>query len=107
MNVLYCCDDQAYDGLAASIYSLLTYTKNVNIYVFTMDYKRPPDSAGLVQCFAELTKEHKGVRSSTILKANSKTIDEEELVKSLIEMGISEEFLAEKNIENLYIAKKI
>lgn len=59
MNVLYCCDDQAYDGLAASIYSLLTYTKNVNIYVFTMDYKRPPDSAGLVQCFAELTKEHK------------------------------------------------
>jgi len=55
----------------------------------------------------ELTEEHKVVRNSTILKANSKTIDEEELVKSLTQMGISKEFLEGKNIQNLYIAKRI
>ena len=32
MNVLYCCDDRGFAGLEASIYSLLTHTKGVNIY---------------------------------------------------------------------------
>lgn len=40
MNVLYCCDYEGWFGLEASLYSLLTHTKNVNIYIFTMFYER-------------------------------------------------------------------
>lgn len=58
MNVVYCCDDRAYTGLEASIYSLLTHTKFVNIYVFSMDYARQPDSNGGIQCYANITPEH-------------------------------------------------
>jgi lipopolysaccharide biosynthesis glycosyltransferase len=40
LNVLYCCDGSAYAGLEASIYSLLTHTKQINIFVFSMEYHR-------------------------------------------------------------------
>lgn len=59
MNVLYCCDDSAFSGLAASIYSLLTYTKGVNIYVFSMEYQRKPDENGLIRCYADISEEHR------------------------------------------------
>lgn len=59
MNVLYCCDDNAYTGLEASIFSLLTHTKGVNIYVFSMFYmRRQPDANGCIPCYAKLTEEH-------------------------------------------------
>jgi lipopolysaccharide biosynthesis glycosyltransferase len=40
INVAYCSDSKGYYGLEASLYSLLTHTKNVNLYIFTMDYER-------------------------------------------------------------------
>lgn len=58
MNVCYCCDSGGGKGLEASVYSLLTYTKNVNIYVFTMQYERNLDN-GVVQVFPALENEQK------------------------------------------------
>lgn len=40
INVLYCGDSLGWYGMEASIYSLLTHNKNVNIYIFSMDYER-------------------------------------------------------------------
>lgn len=40
INVAYCSDSQGYFGLEVSLYSLLTHTKNINFYIFTMDYER-------------------------------------------------------------------
>ena len=54
MNVLYCGDGQAYSGLEASIYSLLTHTKYVNIFVFTMEYHRDMHN-GMICVFPRVT----------------------------------------------------
>lgn len=40
INVAYCSDSEGYFGLEASLYSLLTHTKGINFYIFTMDYSR-------------------------------------------------------------------
>ena len=40
INVAYCSDSEGYFGLEASLYSLLTHTKEINFYIFTMDYSR-------------------------------------------------------------------
>lgn len=59
MNVLYCCDDRGFAGLEASIYSLLTHTKGVNIYVFSMEYHRKPDENNVIFCYADISPQHK------------------------------------------------
>lgn len=43
INVLYCGDNMGAEGMEASIFSLLTYTKNVNIFIFSMTYERQID----------------------------------------------------------------
>lgn len=45
INILYCTDVQALSGLEASIFSILKHTKNVNFFIFTMEYHRQlPDN---------------------------------------------------------------
>lgn len=58
MNVLYCGDSRGYAGMEASIYSLLTHTKNINIYVFSMTYERD-EGDGLMRVFLGITEEQK------------------------------------------------
>lgn len=58
INVLYCGDSIAFTGFEASIYSLLTHTKNVNIFVFTMDYERDENN-GWIHVFQGLQDEQK------------------------------------------------
>ena len=47
MNVLYCGDNVGWFGMEASIFSLLTHNKEVNIYVFSMDYDRELPDGGI------------------------------------------------------------
>lgn len=95
MNVLYCCDDRAYSGLEASIYSLLTHTKNVNIYVFSMDYQREPDANGGVQCHLNISSEHqqslkKIVQYLDPKNSNIKFIDMKQYYYDLFKHGCNE-----------------
>lgn len=47
MNVAFASDDRGLPGLEAAIYSLLTWTKNVNIYILTMNYIRCLPDGGI------------------------------------------------------------
>lgn len=95
MNVLYCCDDRAYSGLAASVYSLLTHNKNVNIYVFSMDYERAPDINGMVQCYLNISPEHqhelkKIVQYLDPKHSNIKFVDMKQYYEDLFVNGCNE-----------------
>lgn len=58
MNILYCGDCCAFIGLEASLYSLLTYNSNLNIYIFTMDYERD-EGNGIIRIFEGLNEAQK------------------------------------------------
>lgn len=58
MNILFSCDDKAYPGLRATIYSILYHTKEpVNFYVFTMTYERFFSNGGS-QRYDAITDDH-------------------------------------------------
>lgn len=58
MNILYCGDGQGYLGMEASIYSLLTHTKHINFFIFSMEYHRDLGD-GRVQVFPGLNEDQK------------------------------------------------
>lgn len=95
MNVLYCCDDRAYSGLEASIYSLLTHTKNINIYVFSMSYERKPDQNNMIEFYTGLTLDHQQELRKIIQYldpkySNIKFIDMEQHYRDLFLNGCNE-----------------
>ena len=65
MNVAFASDYQGYPGLEVAIYSLLTWTKNVNIYILSMNYTRRQDN-GDIQEFIAITPEQQDTLQSIV-----------------------------------------
>ena len=55
MNILMSANDTMIEGLELVIYSLLTFNKEVNIYIFTMDIEVDHKEEGFIQRFEALS----------------------------------------------------
>ena len=59
MNILMAANDTMIEGLELVIYSLLTYNKNINIYIFTMDIDVDHEDEHYIQHFDALSDYNK------------------------------------------------
>ena len=59
INVLVSGDMSVYLGMEVTIYSLMKYNRNVNLYVLTSSFEQMPYPDGTIRCYEGLEEDAK------------------------------------------------